>query len=263
MHDLGQKLEHLKWLNAIGVEYYYSTKKDSTQLPINKVSLKNKESTNTMFTQYSRKNTLEIETFKMSRELANQANSLEELKNTIENFDGCDLKQFATHTVFADGNTRAKILFLGEAPGATEDKYGIPFCGESGKLLDKMLASISLSRERDVYITNTIFWRPPANRRPTHEEIEICRPFVEKHIALIDPKLIILVGSTASNSLLGQGAKISYVRNCYHSYTNQYLNKPITTTAIFHPAYLLRQPNKKKETWFDLIKIQQFILENI
>ncbi|MDX1924035.1 MAG: uracil-DNA glycosylase family protein [Rickettsiaceae bacterium] len=196
-----------------------------------------------------------------SRALANAASNLEDLKKAILSFDGCALKKGATNTVFSDGNPSASIMLIGEAPGASEDEAGIPFCGESGKLLDNMLKSIGLVRDNDFYITNTIFWRPPANRAPTDEEIAICRPFVEKHIALIKPKLLILVGATAVNSLLGKHLQISKIRQEYYFYSNQYLSEKIPTTALFHPAYLLRQPGQKKASWYDLLKIKDFIYE--
>lgn len=193
-----------------------------------------------------------------AREIANKATSLEMLKGAVANFNGCGLKLGAANTVFSDGVSSAKIMLIGEAPGATEDEKGIPFCGESGKLLDNMLASVGLLRSKNFYVTNTVFWRPPANRAPTQEEIEICRPFVEKHIALIQPKLLILVGSTAVTSLLGPTLQISKIRQEYYQYSNEYLAEPITTTAIFHPAYLLRQPMQKKTSWYDLLKIKDY-----
>lgn len=198
-----------------------------------------------------------------SRALADKANTLDELKLAVSNFEGCEIKKAATNTVFGDGIRDAKIMVIGEAPGASEDALGVPFCGDSGKLLDNMLKSIELYRNRNFYITNTIFWRPPANRAPTPEEIEICRPFVEKHIALINPSLLILVGATAVTSLLGNHLQISKIRQECYMYNNQYLNSPITTTAIFHPAYLLRQPMQKKTSWYDLLKIRKYIDENV
>ncbi len=189
--------------------------------------------------------------------------NLSSLRQAVQNFNGCALKATATNTVFGDGIETAKIMLIGEAPGATEDAQGIPFCGESGKLLDNMISSIGLSREKNVYITNTIFWRPPANRAPTDQEIELCRPFVEQHIALIKPELLILVGSTAVTSLLGKQLQISKIRQEYYQYTNKYLDKAITTTAVFHPAYLMRQPGQKKTMWYDLLKIKSFIEKNL
>ncbi|GAA5251942.1 uracil-DNA glycosylase [Candidatus Rickettsia kedanie] len=196
----------------------------------------------------------------LARSLADNANNIEELKESLLNFNGCELKKFATNTVFGDGNLEAKIMLIGEAPGSTEDLKGIPFCGESGNLLDNMLHAIGISRKNNAYITNTVFWRPPANRQPTLEEVDICKPFVEKHIALISPKLIILVGSTATTSLLGKNSGITKIRQEYYFYTNKYLSAPIETTAIFHPAYLLRQPMQKRTSWYDLLKIKEYLV---
>ena len=174
-------------------------------------------------------------------------NSLDELKKLVEGFDGCDLKKSAQNTVFADGNPNAKIMFIGEAPGANEDEQGIPFCGQSGKLLDNIIAAIGLTREKNAYITNTVFWRPPANRKPTDEEIKLCRPFVKKHIAIINPKLIVLVGSTAVESLLEIETPITKLRGKYFDYTNEYLDgQTIRTTAIFHSSYLLQETIYRK-----------------
>ena len=274
MNKLQEKLNQLKWLQQAGIEYYCSEQKDSkislvTELkkipkqPIKTDKLKISPTEITPMPKATKKpkakepnqNSLK------ARDLASNAKNLDELKSIVEKFDGCRLKDFASNTVFSDGVQNAKILLIGEAPGATEDEQGIPFCGESGFLLDKMLETIGLSRKQNIYITNTIFWRPPANRRPTPEEIETCKPFVEKHIALLNPELIILIGGTATASLLGKKENISDIRKNYYSYTNQYLEKPILTTALFHPAFLLRQPSKKKDTWFDLLKIRDHLQE--
>lgn len=322
MTNLNQKLEYLKWLRLIGVEYYFSEKKDSDiswlynlrknpdpekhQLLDSRFcgndkdgsGMNNKDGagianedtmTNigagiTIPLLSHPKNLLHNPRDPLShlshpresgdpamsshssspyRKLADSAESLEELKDIVKNFNGCDLKGFATNTVFSDGNPLAKIMLVGEAPGAKEDELGIPFCGESGILLDTMLLTIGLSRKENIYITNTVFWRPPANRKPTNQEMEICRPFLEKHIALINPKLIICVGSTAVADLLGDKITISLARNNIYTYQNKYLSEPINTMSIFHPAYLLRQSEKKKDMWFDLIKIQQFIKKNL
>lgn len=193
----------------------------------------------------------------VSRKIADQTTTLKDLYKNITNFDGCSLKKTAINTVIADGVVESDIMLIGEAPGASEDMHGIPFCGQSGKLLDNILASIGLDRKKNVYITNTVFWRPPGNRRPSSEEINICRPFVEKHVALINPKLIILVGSTAVESLLTLKISMSEVRGKYFDYQNCYSNKPIKTTVIFHPSYLLRQPSQKKSMWFDVLQIKK------
>jgi uracil-DNA glycosylase len=274
MNELKEKLNQLKWLQQTGIEYYCSEEKDSKISLLKRLKEVSKpiqlettqkirsleittlpELTKKQATKEPSKNSLD------ARNLADNAKSLDELRKIIENFEGCDLKNFANKTVFSDGPADAKILLIGEAPGASEDEQGVPFCGESGIMLDRMLESIGLSRTRNAYITNSIFWRPPANRRPTPGEIEICKPFVEKHIALIKPELIILVGGTATTALLGNKQNISDIRENYYEYTNQYLEKPILTTAIFHPAFLLRQPSKKKDTWFDLLKIRDLLEE--
>ena len=137
-----------------------------------------------------------------ARELADNCNSIEELRKVVENFDGyIDIKNLATNTVFGEGNINTDIMIIGEAPGNNEDLEGRPFCGQSGQLLDNMFKAIGLKRE-DLYITNTLFWRPPVNRTPTIEEISICRPFVERHIFLINPKIIIFMGATALKDLI-------------------------------------------------------------
>ncbi len=281
MNNIAQKLEYIKWLKSIGIEYYFSSKKDSdisfidelkhhyNKLPgIASEEIMIKKSTNSptpvkTATTSNINGDKEILSIKEARVLADSVNSLSKLKEVVVNFNGCGLKNFALNTVFADGNPEARIMLIGEAPGAKEDEFGIAFCGESGILLDTMLSTVKLSRKENIYITNTVFWRPPANRKPTKQEINICQPFLEKHIALINPKLLICVGSTAVSGLFGEKASINTARNTQYFYQNSYLSQPVTTMAIFHPAYLLRQPAKKKDTWFDLIKIQQFIEETI
>lgn len=193
-----------------------------------------------------------------SREMADSVHTLSDLEQAVRKYDACIIKKTAISTVFADGKPGAQIMFIGEAPGASEDKEGIPFCGQSGKLLNNILLSIALKRE-DVYITNTIFWRPPGNRRPTSDEIEMCRPFVEKHVALINPKVIILVGSTAVESLLGSKVSMHQLRDEFYEYHNSYLKQSIKTAVIFHPSYLLRQPSKKKLMWYDMLRIKQLL----
>ncbi len=203
-----------------------------------------------------------ISNLSLSRIMANNAKNLDDLKNYVMSFENCDLKHTAKNTVFGDGFRSGSIMIIGEAPGQSEDEQGIPFCGASGKLLDQILRSIDISRSKNAYITNCVFWRPPANRRPTDEEVEICKPFVEKHIALVNPNLLILVGSTAVSALLGSQYQISKIRKEYFQYSNQYLDKPIQTRALFHPAYLLRQPMQKRDTWYDLLKIREFLLSS-
>ncbi|MEY3105846.1 MAG: hypothetical protein RIT35_2 [Pseudomonadota bacterium] len=196
-----------------------------------------------------------------ARNKANEAQNLSELEEIVNNWGGCQLKKTANKTVFCDGNPNTDVMLIGEAPGASEDLEGIPFCGDAGKLLDNMIGAINLTRQNS-YITNVLFWRPPGNRKPTPEELAICQPFVEKHIALINPKVIIIVGSTAASVLLPDAKEtISQLRTRHHSYTNCYLTKPITASIIFHPSYLIRQPLQKKSTWHDLQLIRKLITQ--
>lgn len=192
-------------------------------------------------------------------EIADSINTLSELRSALLCLNKDKFKH--KNTVFCDGNINAKIMLIGEAPGFNEDLQGRPFCGASGKLLDKMLGAINLDRTR-VYITNVFFWRPPNNRIPTPEEIQLCKPFVEKHIALIKPALIILVGASAVNALLDHTHGITKIRGQFTTYTNKYLDSPITAIAMFHPAYLLRQPQQKYLAWQDLQTIEKFLKEN-
>ncbi len=186
---------------------------------------------------------------------------LAQLKNAIKSFDGCKLKNSAKNTVFADGNPNAKIMLIGEAPGKDEDIKGIPFVGLAGKLLDKMLSSIKLERSQ-VYIANIIPWRPPGNRQPTNEEILLCVPFIQKHIELVRPKILVLLGGTATKALLLLDEGIMRSRGKWHKYSSYGLANPILTRAIFHPAFLLRSPSYKKLAWEDLQEIEKKFNEN-
>ncbi len=198
---------------------------------------------------------------KKAQDLANKAQNLAELRQAVENFDGCNLKKMATNTVFSDGNSDSRIMLIGEAPGNHEDLQGIPFCGDSGKLLDEMFKSINMTRNQ-FYITNTIFWRPPGNRKPTPEELAICKPFVDRHIELVNPKLIILIGATAMSSIINNHEPISKIRGKFLDFAPSYLSQKIKLMAIFHPSYLMRQSNKKKIAWMDMLTIQDFVAEN-
>ena len=196
-----------------------------------------------------------------ARLLAEQATTLAELKQVVCDFEGCSLKKTATNTVFSDGNPSSGIMVIGEAPGANEDAQGIPFCGDSGQLLDNMLATIGLDRTK-FYITNAIFWRPPGNRKPSDEEVEICQAFGEKHIAMVAPKVLILVGATAAQSYLNSEATMTTLRQSTHYYENRYLSAKIPCFVMYHPSYLLRQPGQKKQAWHDLQKINLFLQQS-
>ncbi|MCH2037721.1 MAG: uracil-DNA glycosylase [Rickettsiales bacterium] len=199
------------------------------------------------------------ESVMMAEQLASSASNLSELKEKLYAFEGCSLKKTAMNTVMYDGNEQAPIMVIGEAPGADEDRQAIPFCGASGKLLDLMFASIGLARTDNLYITNTIFWRPPGNRRPTVEETQICRPFLERQIELLQPQLLILVGATSLNAVLDITKSISSSRGKFYTYEHKNCKLSIPSTPIFHPSYLLRAPIQKKKAWFDLLKIKDFI----
>ena len=182
MTNLKNKTHNIKWLKAIGVDYLLKDSQNNLNPHIVPIT----PAINPMISeQLSDPQMKDNPAILEARNLANLSTNLEELKNNVLNFEGCNLKSLAINTVFSDGNPGSNIMLIGEAPGSNEDATGIPFCGESGKLLDNILASIDISRKENAYISNTVFWRPPANRQPTFEEIEICRPFVEKHIALI------------------------------------------------------------------------------
>ncbi|MBU6338542.1 MAG: uracil-DNA glycosylase [Rickettsiales bacterium] len=194
-----------------------------------------------------------------AKKMAAAAKNLAELRVAVESFDGCNLKKMATNTVFCDGNPNSKVMVIGEAPGNHEDLQGIPFCGDSGKVLDAMFKAINMTREKNFYITNVIFWRPPGNRRPTEEELAICRPFVERHIELINPEVIVLVGATSMSAILGMNDPISSIRGKFMDFSPKFLSRTIKTFAIFHPSYLMRQSAKKKLAWFDMLALEQFL----
>jgi|TARA_B110000259_G_scaffold179186_1_gene218398 uracil-DNA glycosylase family 4 len=184
---------------------------------------------------------------------ADKADNLDRLKKSISNIKNCNLKNSATNMVFSDGNPKSKIMLIGEAPGSNEDLEGLPFVGRAGALLDKMLGSISLDR-KSVYISNIINYRPPENRRPTDEEMSRYLPFIKKHIEIIAPKILILLGSTAMNALIGNDVVISKVRGQWiEKEFGQYKTSVIVT---FHPAFLMRQPTQKKLAWVDLKMIR-------
>jgi len=160
--------------------------------------------------------------------------------------------------VFADGNPQAKVMVIGEGPGAQEDRQGLPFVGVSGQLLDRMLGCIGLDRTT-VYITNVLFWRPPGNRTPTASEIATCLPFVERHIELVDPDYLLFVGGISAKTLLGRSEGILKLRGRWAHYQHVGLARPIPAMASLHPAYLLRQPAQKRLAWRDLLALKAAI----
>ena len=184
---------------------------------------------------------------------ADKAENLERLKKSIGAIKNCSLKSSATNIVFSDGNPKSKIMLVGEAPGSNEDQEGLPFVGRAGALLDKMLASINLNR-KNVYISNIINYRPPENRRPTDEEVNRYMPFIKKHIEIINPKILVLLGSTAMNALIGNDMVISKARGRWID--REFGNCKTSVIITFHPAFLMRQPAQKKMAWIDLKMIR-------
>lgn len=192
-----------------------------------------------------------------ARRLAAAAPSLDALREAVAAFDGCPLKLTATSTVFADGVPGAPVMIVGEAPGEEEDRQGKPFVGPAGRLLDRMLGPVRLSRDRDVYITNVLPWRPPGNRKPSAAEMAICLPFLERHVALAAPKVLVVVGGTAASALLERSEGITRLRGRWFAYERPVLPAPLPVLATFHPAYLLRTPAAKRESWRDLLVLRQ------
>lgn len=196
-----------------------------------------------------------------ARALADAATTFAELDAAVRRFEGCGLKKTATNTVFADGNPDAGLLVIGEAPGAQEDLQGIPFCGPSGQLLDRALASIGLDRTR-LLISNTVYWRPPGNRTPTPEEMAMCEPFLQKLVALVKPRLMILAGGAAVTSVLKRPESMSRLRGRFYEYTNPYLSEPVKVAVTYHPSYLMRSPTQKRLAWADMMLIEKCLQEN-
>jgi uracil-DNA glycosylase family 4 len=187
-----------------------------------------------------------------AREAARTAPSLEALRALLEKFDGCALKHTATRLVFADGNPQARVMFVGEAPGRDEDIEGLPFVGRSGKLLDRMIAAIGLDRSK-TYIANVIPWRPPGNRTPTPQETQICLPFIQRQIELVNPDVLVTLGNPSTQTLLSTREGIMRTRGKWFDYDTG--TRKIRAIATFHPAYLLRSPSYKRMSWQDLRSI--------
>lgn len=204
--------------------------------------------------------------------LAKQASTLDELRQAIADFDGIGLKKTASNLVFGKGNAQAKIMLIGDAPATDEDREGKPFVGTTGLLLDKILSCIELERSADdplssIYISNILNWRPPGNRTPAPGEIEASLPFIERHIQLINPDILIFCGGVTAKALLGSSDSISKLRKKWHAYTPQCEelrgdSKPIKSIVTFHPAQLLTTPAHKKAVWADMLMLQKQRIEN-
>jgi uracil-DNA glycosylase len=189
-----------------------------------------------------------------ARAAAKGAEDLDRLRAILERFEGCALKNTATQVVFSDGNPQARVMFVGEAPGREEDLAGLPFVGRSGQLLDRMLAAIGLDRA-SAYIANIVPWRPPGNRKPTPQEAAICLPFLERQIELADPDVLVCLGDSAAQTLLGAKEGITKSRGRWVDYDTG--TRHIRALATFHPAYLLRTPLSKRLAWRDFLAIKK------
>jgi uracil-DNA glycosylase len=192
--------------------------------------------------------------------IAAGAQSLDELRDLLEKFDGCGLKATATRLVFSDGAPDARIMLVGEGPGGDEDRIGRPFVGRAGQLLDRMLGSIGLDRTK-VYIANVVPWRPPGNRTPTLQETTICLPFMMRQIALVNPRWLVCLGGSATQTLLGTKEGITRARGVWREFVNED-GRVIPALPMFHPAYLLRTPGAKRWAWSDLRKLRRTIEES-
>jgi DNA polymerase len=189
-----------------------------------------------------------------AREAAKNAASLDELRDILDKFEGCALKHGATQLVFADGNPKSRVMFVGEAPGYEEDKRGLPFVGRSGQLLDRMLAAIGLDRT-SVYIANIVPWRPPGNRTPTPQESAICLPFLLRQIELADPDILVCLGGPSAQTLLGIREGITKTRGRWFAFDTG--KRKIRAMPTFHPAFLLRSPLQKRFAWRDFLAIKK------
>jgi uracil-DNA glycosylase family 4 len=189
-----------------------------------------------------------------AREKAKNAETLDELRSILDGFTGCTLRATATRLVFADGNPQARVMFVGEAPGRDEDIEGLPFVGRSGKLLDRMMAAIGLTRA-NAYIANIVPWRPPGNRTPTPQESAICLPFTLRQIELADPEVLVCLGGPSAHTLLGSRDGILKTRGRWFKFHTG--RREIRATATLHPAYLLRQPLQKRLAWRDFLAIKK------
>jgi len=193
-----------------------------------------------------------------AREAARSAPSLEELRVILERFEGCALRTTATQLVFADGNPRARVMFVGEAPGRDEDIEGLPFVGRSGKLLDRMLTAIGLDRA-SVYIANIVPWRPPGNRTPTPQESAICLPFTLRQIELADPDVLVCLGNPSTQTLLATSEGITKTRGRWFPFHTG--TREIRLIPTFHPAFLLRSPVNKRFAWRDFLAIKKALAQ--
>lgn len=244
--------QKLRWLLQMGVDETVS------DTPVNRLVSKKKQeahspvspSTNTIRT------TTPTDTLVQSAVIkASAATDVNTLKEVVMTFDASPLKKTAAHTVFARGNPTADIMIIGDVPETSDDLAGLPFTGEAGVLLKKMMDAIHINLETQCYLTTLIPWRAPGGRKPTTAEIAHCLPFVKRHIELVNPKILILLGATSSGALLGIDS-LSRARGIWHQYGSEKLSTPIPTMVTLTPIYLLKNPLHKKHAWEDLKRLQ-------
>ena len=256
----------LKWYLESGIDEALEEKPVNHFIPQATAEIKEADSIPVVSTDTSSNSKTPVklislsDTTKSAYAAAKAADTLETLREAMSAFEGCPLKQTAKNLVFGDGPVRPKLMLIGEAPGAEEDRQGQPFVGPAGQFLERMLKAISIERS-EVYITNILPWRPPGNRTPTDTEIAACIPFIERQIELVSPKILILVGGVSAKTLLGTTHGIMRTRGKWLEYKYEGGLKGIPARAILHPAYLLRSPAQKRETWMDLLAIQQRMSE--
>lgn len=197
---------------------------------------------------------------KSADDICAKAASLDDLRQIVEKFDGCNLKNTASHTVLGDGNPQAKIVVVGEAPGADEDRVGIPFVGKCGHLLDQMLGAVGLDRTV-CYICNVLPWRPPGNRTPSDAEVAVCLPFLKRQIELVKPDYLLVLGAVAAKALLGAEDSVARLRGKWMTYATSEGRK-VQVLVSYHPSYLLRSPAQKAKSWADLLRFKKVLDEN-
>ena len=210
--------------------------------------------------QHARRGLEAVDDIAEAEKLAAACGTIKELREAVEAFEGCLLKETASNTVFADGVEDTDVFIIGEAPGADEDRQGKPFVGRSGQMLDSMLSYVGLNREENFRITNIVFWRPPGNRKPNAGEVALCWPFSKRHIELVQPKVILAVGGLSAQTLIDPNLRITRERGKWKSF--EVGGKGVPVLPTLHPAYLLRQPINKREAWTDLLILKQFLSEN-
>ena len=197
---------------------------------------------------------------KKAVEMAARAKTIDDVRIALETFDGCALKKGAMNLVFGDGPAQARVMLIGDVPGEDEDRQGVPFVGLSGELLNKMLGSIGLMRS-DVFVSNTVFWRPPGKRRALAGEIAVCLPFIERMIEIINPQILITLGGPTTHTLLAQQGNISKLVGRWFSYETSKMSHPIQACSLYHPEFLLKSPAMKRQAWANLLMIQKKMTE--